>query len=142
MTTAAPPSEDNISYSDNAGKIGPHDNSISDLNISGPNFVTLNGTSKIKTKEEERNKMREIWVICEAKQQMHILSSVSFLYWYTTYHLFTLDLLIILSGIVYFLANTNTIPDTAKQYLSISVGILSMISSFVQSLNQEYKYDS
>ena len=86
--------------------------------------------------------MREIWFICEAKQQMHILSSVYFSYWYTTYHVLILALLIILSGIVYLLDNTNTIPDTAKQYLSISVGILSMISSFVQSLNQQYKYDS
>ena len=59
MTTVAPPSENNILYSENKGEIGLRDHSISDMNISKPNVVTLNRNFKIKTKEEGRGGNRE-----------------------------------------------------------------------------------
>ena len=50
MTTVVPPSEYNISYRENEGENFLHDHSIFDMHIIEPNIVTLNGTSKIKTK--------------------------------------------------------------------------------------------
>eukprot|EP00551_Chaetoceros_affinis_P011283 CAMPEP_0203674048 /NCGR_PEP_ID=MMETSP0090-20130426/14649_1 /ASSEMBLY_ACC=CAM_ASM_001088 /TAXON_ID=426623 /ORGANISM="Chaetoceros affinis, Strain CCMP159" /LENGTH=233 /DNA_ID=CAMNT_0050539817 /DNA_START=338 /DNA_END=1039 /DNA_ORIENTATION=- len=46
------------------------------------------------------------------------------------------------SGIIAFLASSDVVPQADKQYLSLSVGILAIISTAIQTFNQESKYDS
>lgn len=105
--------------------------------------ILNNKKEEQKTKEEQRKKqLNEIWVMCEAQRQMHSLAHVYFSFRERKFHILPLTTLTMLSGILAFLATAAGIPEGVKTYLSISVGILTILSSGVQSMNQESRYDS
>lgn len=102
-----------------------------------------NSSSKVLTEDEERKKqIMEVWVMCEEQRQMHRLAFMYYNYRQYRYHVFPLTVITMFSGIMAFLTTADMIPSSWKQYLSLSVGILSVLSASVQSVNQEARYDS
>lgn len=102
------------------------------------------GASETLSDDEERRKqiMDEVWLMCEEQRQMHRLAFMYMNYRHFRYHIFPLSIITMISGILAFLSTADMIPSSMKEYLSLSVGILSILSGSIQSINQEARYES
>ena len=79
--------------------------------------------------------------MCEAQYQMHRLSTVYFAYRHKRYYVLPLSILTMASGIMAFVATSSSVNDTIKQYLSLAVGCGAILSTFIQKVGQEAKYE-
>jgi hypothetical protein len=92
--------------------------------------------------KEKMKQMREIWVMCECQRQMHRLAHMYYAHRQWHFNVLPLTVLTMLSGVMAFLSTADMIPNEFKEYLALSVGILSIFSASFQSMNQEARYDS
>ena len=104
--------------------------------------ASFRSTSGLTEEDERKKQIMEVYVMCECQRQMHRLS---FMYYNTRqfrYNVYPLTVITMLSGVLAFLSTADIIPSDLKDYLSLSVGIPSILSASVQSINQEARYDS
>ncbi len=105
--------------------------------------MNMNMNMNISDSEKQMIKqLGEIWVMCEAMRQMQRLSWMHYYYRHVRFNIVPLTMITMASGIMAFLASADLVPGKIKNYLSLSVGILSIFSAAIQSANQEARYDS
>jgi len=89
---------------------------------------------------DEADQLTRIWFKCEAQRQMHRLAHKHFDHLQFWLQSFPLILLTAASGIMAFLSSSEFFSDSSKQFLSLAVGVLSVVSVAWQQVGKICNY--
>ena len=91
-------------------------------------------------KTNETDQLTEMWLKCEAQRQMHRLAHKHFEHLEFWLHSFPLILITAVSGIIAFLSSSALVKDSGKEFLSLTVGALSVVSVAWQQIGKICNY--
>ena len=90
----------------------------------------------------ETERLLQIWILCEAQYQQHRLAHEYYAYRSFYFNFLPLGFVTTATGIISFLSTSGVMSPDAKEWLCLTVGILSITSVALQSAAQESKYRS
>jgi hypothetical protein len=102
----------------------------------------IDGMNKSKELRHFAKQLREVWIMCESQRQMHRLAHQYFKMRHFWFGALPISVITMVSGIMAFLSTSQITAACQKEYLSLSVGVVAVLSSFVQSLAQEAQFGS
>ena len=90
--------------------------------------------------EDETDQLRQMWLKCEAQRQMHRLAHKHFDHLEFWLNSFPIILITAVSGIMAFFSSSDVIEASRKEFLSLAVGALSVVSVAWQQVGKICNY--
>ena len=94
----------------------------------------------LRERNERKQSLLNLFITCECQHQMHRLAQEYYAHRDTWLHFLPLTVLTLVSGTLAFLGSSDLIPVVTKEFLSLAVGICSIVSVAIQSCAKHSKY--